>query len=386
MQSPLAVELVGYLDATVGVGEAARRYVTALRSVGVEVLEHDVSLPGRDPACADLPSGPRPSPDSISCNLVCLNPEQMTAYLDGSEAPQSSGRCTVGVWSWEVDMVPGGWREAALRLDDVWTYSSFAADLISPGIDAPVQSIPPPISKPSVVQWSGAQLPKGFRVLLIFDFLSTLERKNPLGAIEAFKRAFQPNDGAVLVVKSVNGRHRSEQQAKIVAVAEDRADILFIDQAMTGSERDALVASCDCYLSLHRSEGHGLVLAEAMTMGKPVIATAYGGNMEFMNEHNSYPVAWTPTRVGEGVEHYPAGASWAEPDVDHAVRLLRAVYEDPQSAECRALQGQADVLAGLAPTVIGERIRVRLEQLGASKNRTKRGLIARLARRCDVGK
>jgi glycosyltransferase involved in cell wall biosynthesis len=223
-------------------------------------------------------------------------------------------------------------------------------------------------------------LPDGFRVLVMFDFFSTLERKNPLGAIKAFRRAFNPEDGAVLVLKSVNGQHRPERQAELMEASGGRSDIVLIDRTISGAERDALISACDCYLSLHRSEGHGLPLAEAMATGKPVVATAYGGNMEFMNTENSYLVAWTPTCVGEGVEHYPAGANWAEPDVDDAARLLSAAYRDPESARRRALRGRTDVEALLAPEVVGAQIRCRLEELlptrPGRRGRRRRGSLA----------
>jgi glycosyltransferase involved in cell wall biosynthesis len=381
MERPLAVELVGYLRAALGVGEAARRYVVALRSVGVEVLERDVPLPGRDPAGTVLPAGPSPPPDSISFNLVCLNPEQMTPYLDSSMAPDRVGRRTVGIWSWEVDVLPPGWREAAIGLDDVWTYSSFAAERISAGIGSAVHSIPPPVCEPMSTSELSVRLPDGFRVLVMFDYLSTLQRKNPLGAIEAFKRAFPPGDDAVLIVKSVNGQHRRERQAEIALAAEGRSDIVLLDQTMSGAERDALICACDCFLSLHRSEGHGLPLAEAMALRKPVVATAYGGNAEFMNEGNSFPVAWSQVHVGEGVEHYPAGALWAEPDVEHATRLLRAVRDEPKRAGRRAAQGHVDVLKKLAPEVVGAQMVTRLGCLDAGRFPTSAGFVTRLASR-----
>ena len=119
-------------------------------------------------------------------------------------------------------------------------------------------------------------------------------------------------------------------------------------------------------------------LAEAMALGKPVVATAYGGNIEFMNEANSYLVAWTPAQVGDGAEHYPAVASWAEPDLEQAVRLLRALHGDPEEARRRARQGQADVQALLAPEVVGAQMRDRLEQLSPA---SAVGLGSRWARR-----
>jgi glycosyltransferase involved in cell wall biosynthesis len=364
MEDPPGVELAGYLGSAVGVGEAARRYVGALRSAGVPVLERDVPLPGRDSAQTDLPAGPRPLAAAVAFNLLCLNPEQMVPYLDGPDAPTRGGRTTIGLWSWEVDVLPPGWREASEDVTEVWTYSRFAADLIAAELEVPVLGFPPPLVCPlPELSAYAPNLPPGFRVLIMFDYLSTLERKNPLGAIEAYRRAFGPGDGTVLIVKSVNGRHRPERHAEVMAAVEARPDIVLLDRTISGSERDALIAACDCYLSLHRSEGHGLPLAEAMALGKPVVATAYGGNIEFMSEANSYLVSWIGAQVGEQVEHYPPTASWAEPDVEHAAQLLRAIHRDPESARRRAQRGRADVQALLAPEVVGAQMRRRLQEL-----------------------
>jgi glycosyltransferase involved in cell wall biosynthesis len=369
MEGRITVELAGYLDAAVGVGEAARRYVEALRSVGVQVLERDVSLPGRDSAMSEPSAGSIVDPEKVGFNLLCLNPEQMVPYLHGPDSPTGAGRKTVGVWSWEVDVLPPGWRAAASEVTEVWTYSRFAARFIAREIGAPVVAIPPPVSAAAEPVPLSIRLPRGFRVLVMFDYLSTLERKNPLGAITAFRRAFRPEDGAVLVVKSVNGQHRPERQAELADAVQGRPDIVLVDQTMSGAERDALVAGCDCYLSLHRSEGHGLPLAEAMASGKPVVATAYGGNVEFMNEGNSYPVAWTPAPVGEGVEHYPASATWAEPDIEHAAHQLEMIRRHPEDSQRRAAQGRLDVGALLAPETVGAQMCSRLAERASGHGR-----------------
>lgn len=374
---PIAVEVAGYLGSAVGVGEAARRYVHALRRAGAEVRARDVPLPGRDRIEA-LPSGGSSCTDApIHFEIVCLNPEQLIPYLDEREPPRERRR-TIGVWSWEVDVLPSGWREASLRLDEIWTYSDFAARMISRGVGAPVHSVPLPVSPPALGETFAAArtLPEGFRVLVMFDYLSTLERKNPLGAIEAYKRAFSPHEGSVLVVKSVNGQHRRQQQAQIAAAAAGRPDIVLLDGTVSAAQRDALLCECDCLLSLHRSEGYGLPLVEAMAIGKPVLATGFGGNMEFMDAHSSYPVAWTRVLVGEGVEHYPSLATWAEPDIDHAAHLLRAARYDAGSARERAERARREVERRLAPCVIGTQMIERLRALGAPRQRSRSGALA----------
>ena len=119
MERVPGVELAGYLSSAVGVGEAARRYVGALRSVGVPVSERDVPLPGRDSVQAEFPSDPPAPTDAVAFNLLCLNPEQMVPYLDGPDAPLHSDRMTIGIWSWEVDVLPPGWR-------CTWTEKTFS--------------------------------------------------------------------------------------------------------------------------------------------------------------------------------------------------------------------------------------------------------------------
>ncbi|HEX5223650.1 MAG TPA: glycosyltransferase [Solirubrobacteraceae bacterium] len=367
MSRARAVELAGYLSASVGVGEAARGYVGAMRSVGIGVLAHDVPLPGRDPAGAVVRQGPAPEASAVGANLLCLNPEQMLPFLAGPDAPITAGRSTVGIWSWEVDVLPPGWREAAAGLSEVWTYSRFSAELIGAGVGVPVHSVPPPVTAPRAPAAPPIELPAGFNVLIMFDFLSTLERKNPLGAIAAYRDAFAPGDGVSLIVKSVNGRHRPEQLAAVTAAIAGRPDIVLVDRTMTGPERDALIAACDCFLSLHRSEGHGLPIAEAMACGRIVVATGYGGNTEFMTEENAYPVAWRPARVGPGVEHYPQDATWAEPDRASAVALLREACKDRDRAARRARRAQADLERTLSPAAVGARIAERLRALDAAR-------------------
>ncbi len=129
---------------------------------------------------------------------------------------------------------------------------------------------------------------------------------------------------------------------------------------MSADDKNAMIAACDCYVSLHRSEGFGLTAAEAMLLGKPVIATRYGGNLEFMTDENSYLVDWTPIAVGEDAHPYPVNGTWADPDLEQAASLMRIVFDDPEQASARAQLGRRDVLDRHSPRVAGEQMEARL--------------------------
>ena len=187
-------------------------------------------------------------------------------------------RPAIGVWAWETDQVPDRWKSSFELLDEIWVYTDYVADNLARAASIPVRRVPPPVLRPEPgdVQLD-LGLPDGFRFLFMFDFFSTIQRKNPVGLVEAFRLAFEPGEGPQLVIKTINGVHRPHALEQLLWAARGRPDIHVIDRSLGARERDALVTGCDCYVSLHRSEGFGLTLAECMALGKPVIATAFSG-------------------------------------------------------------------------------------------------------------
>ena len=181
-----------------------------------------------------------------------------------------------------------------------------------------------------------------FVFLFVFDFFSTLERKNPLGLIDAFTRAFPEPGRALLYLKSINGSRAPSDLARVREAAAGRPDIVLSDGYLEGDRLTALTALCDCYVSLHRSEGFGLTIAEAMAFGKPAIATGYCGNLAFMDAESSYLVPYELVTLDEAVGPYPPAPIWADPDLDEAARLMRHVVEQPDEARerGRARQGR----------------------------------------------
>ena len=199
--------------------------------------------------------------------------------------------------------------------------------------------------------------------MFAFDYLSTAERKNPWGLVEAFELAFAPGESPLLVIKSINAHRRPDQAERLRLRVAGSPDVLLLEDYLDADDLDALVALCDCYVSLHRSEGLGLTMAEAMALGKPVIATGYSGNLQFMTEANSFLVPWTSTTIPSGCEPYPAGGTWADPDLEAAARLMRTVLEDPELAAARGRQGAEDIRVLHSPQAAGRQISARLAEL-----------------------
>lgn len=245
------------------------------------------------------------------------------------------------------------WSDSFALVDEVWAISEFSRRAIAAATEKPVFAFPLPVVAPQArpgLDRATLGLPGGFLFLFCFDFASITERKNPHGLIRAFSAAFAPGEGPTLVLKAVNGTSGLADLEALKLHAAERPDIMVIDRYLDHDEIAALMAACDCYASLHRSEGFGLTMAESMALGKPVIATGYSGNLDFMDDRTAYLVPWTEGVVPANCAPYPEGARWAEPDLDAAAQLMRRVVEHPDEAAAVGARAQHAVLTehGLA--------------------------------------
>ncbi|HEY7603386.1 MAG TPA: glycosyltransferase [Gaiellaceae bacterium] len=338
------VNVVGYFHAELGVAEAARRLTVALDRAAIPystiVYRRTKS---RQQHAFD---GQQLNRAPYDINLVCVNAKQFPRLRqDLGEAPFVN-RYTIGVWFWELSTFPAKQFRSFDLVDEIWVASPFVRDALQPVTVKPVNIVPLPIIAPAVQPMSRGQLEMSdrFTFLCSFDFFSVFERKNPLAVVEAYTRAFEPEDGTTLYLKSINGAHDPSSLERLRLRIGGRPDIALHDGYVSAAERDALVAACDCYVSLHRSEGYGLTMAEAMALAKPVIATSYSGNLAFMTPDNSYLVPYTLVKVGHDRRPYPPGMEWADPDIDQAARLMRHVFENRREARCVGERGRNDVL------------------------------------------
>jgi glycosyltransferase involved in cell wall biosynthesis/SAM-dependent methyltransferase len=342
--SPIpGVNVVGFFRAEFGQGEAARRVVAALERAGfpVRTITYD-----RIPHRQEHPFDERASDGLYPTNIICLNAEHLLSFTRSDQRELLRDRYTVGLWFWETNRLPPELRQALDYVDEVWVASPFVAEAITAETSKPVLTFPLPVVKPepSGLTRVDLGLPEdAFIFAYAFDFFSTIQRKNPLGLIEAYKRAFSLGDGAVLYLKSINGDKAPEDLAQLKVAAAGRPDVVIEDAYVESQRLTALSELCDCYVSLHRSEGFGLTIAEAMAFGKPAIATGYSGNLVFMDDEDGYLVPYSLTTLEASVGPYPAGTVWAEPDLDEAARLMRQVFDDPGQARERGQRGRERV-------------------------------------------
>jgi hypothetical protein len=383
VEGGLAVRVTGYLGHTLGLGAAARGYVEALGAAGVPVSTasvplHHLELPvrladayGRH-GFEDLDHGTR-----HGFEIVAVNADELPGFVarlgeDYFQGPR------IGIWGWETNIIPPRWQDAFALVSEIWVYSRFMAENIGAHSPVPVLALPPPVQSPDVpAEPVRLGVPHGFTFLFVFDYLSTVQRKNPVGLIEAFKRAFDPGEGPQLLIKTINAPLRPLSEEEVLWAADGRDDIHVIDRSLTVQELNGVMAACDCYASLHRAEGFGLTLAEAMAIGKPVIATGYSGNVDFMNDDNSYLVEFEIGRVGPECEIYPPEGEWADPSVEHAAHLMRRVSANADEAALKGRRASADVARLLSPQATGARMRERLQELAGVARPATNGAVAR---------
>ncbi|MFN2463696.1 MAG: glycosyltransferase family 4 protein [Candidatus Dormibacteria bacterium] len=338
------LNLAGLFRSENGLGESARLLVAAVEASDIPFTTMTYTRSPSRQGHAFQERGPgRPIHD---INIVAVNADHTISFAADAGPGFFRDRYTIGTWAWETDRLPPRLFGAIDFVDEIWMPSEYSRRAAEKVTHKPTFSFPHPVVAPRYPADLGRQqlgMPSGYTFLFCFDFMSTARRKNPLGLVEAFKRAFLEGAGPQLVIKSANGDRRAEDRAELVAAIGSREDITLVDRYVPPGWITAMIAACDCYISLHRSEGFGLTLAEAMLLGKPTIATGYSGNLDFMTSENSYLVRAAEVPVGPGIPIYPAEGMWGEPDLDDAARLMREVAADPEAARAKGAIAREDI-------------------------------------------
>ncbi|HJP76808.1 MAG TPA: glycosyltransferase family 4 protein [Pseudonocardiaceae bacterium] len=365
------LNLFADLRATTGLAESARRYALALRAAGAGLTftEFNSRAPYRtEQIPTEIGELRRGKDYPVDLWLVNLNEFLLV--------PDSAlDRYTIGLWAWELPEVLDDTLVQLERLDELWVVSSFIADTFRTVTDIPIKVMPNVVPEltaaPDRARFGLAQ--DALVVLFTFSASSSAARKNPWAVIDAFGKAFRPDErgsSAQLVIKA-NELHRFPELHAALADAIADVDGILITDELSRPEMDALLAGCDIYASLHRCEGYGFGMAEAMMLGKPVVATGYGGNTDFMPPGAAAVVGFE-SRVISAVDHrfqpdsaqwYRPGQLWAEPNVGEAARWLRKLADSPALRASMGEAGRAAIKAWSSPEVVGQAMLRRLGEI-----------------------
>jgi glycosyltransferase involved in cell wall biosynthesis len=362
------VNLIGLPRSIIGEGEFVRQTANSLKQTNLDFGIVDCQSTASSKQVDDRLVSHIRTDNPFKVNIFHLKPDQMESSIVMLGRSFVENHYNIGYWAWELGEFPDAWQGPLDFLDEVWCPSRFIQSAVSKKSSKPVLYQPISIELETQAHFEREyfSLPaRDFIFLFVFDFKSYVSRKNPEACIEAFCKAFPKKDEKVnLVIKSMDGSLYPKEFASLQAKVKTDPRILLIDKKFGPDEMIGLMQTCDSFISLHRSEGIGLGLAQSMLLGKPVIATAYSGNTDFTLEDNSCLVKYDLIKVGAKEYPFAQGQVWADPDVEHAAWYMRKLVDDGEYRKSISAKGQAFIRDQHNCRVTGERYQNRLRELG----------------------
>lgn len=367
---PMGVNLTGYIQAEMGLGQSCRCLAQALEAGGIpfSVISYQHGAAAR---MGDCSWNSKMNGIQYAVNLTVINADQLYSAVPRLGKDYWDGHYQIAHYAWELPEYPAEWVKVSRRFDELWTPSTFCTQAVAAAVDRPVYTIPyviePKLPEPRTRDYFG--LPEDrFLFLCMFDVNSVIQRKNPMAVISAFLKAFpDENRNVGLVVKVNDAQGVPEIQDYLNGLIREHSNIYLINKVLSRNDVNALISVCDCFVSMHRSEGFGLVMAEAMYFGKPVIATNWSANTDFMNEENSCPVRYQLVPVDQDYVVYKKGQIWADPDVDHCAQYMRALVEDPEYCRRIAAAGRKSIRQQYSAESAAKAIQERLDRIAQAK-------------------
>lgn len=368
------VLFIGYVEASLGLGELLRGLIRAACGTRVPFAIHPYNRNVEDRRLGAFEQDRYDLDNRYLINVMELAADQLPLLLDYLGEWRVGSSYNILRTYWELPEASPAWAASLKAVDEIWAPNPFVAEAFKTIYDGPIGIVPPCVELDSTAAGSNRAefaLKDGvFYFIFTFDYFSYPARKNPLGVVEAFQAAFPDRSLRVgLIVKSTGApdvySDVKRTMSKLVA-QDDR--IVMIDSTLCRAKLLALIACSDCYVSLHRSEGFGFAMVEAMLLGKPVLATNFSGSRDFLSEATGFPIDYQlrPLRSGEYI--FSDNQYWAEPDLGSAVAAMHLVHGNPAEAQRRAAQGKAFVESRYGRATVGqefeERVRTIFHRLG----------------------
>ncbi|WP_414663882.1 glycosyltransferase family 4 protein [Horticoccus sp. 23ND18S-11] len=369
----LGLNIVGFLTAELGVGESARCMVRAADAAGIPSALVPLKLNCKN-RLGDQSYAARLQDDNPhDVNVVHIDPPASRDIDHHHGRGFRAGKYNIAYFAWELPEFPDGWVASFDYFDEIWCPSDFTSAAIALKSPLPVLTMPHAIGfaapEGGVAHWRARfNLPAdAFLFLTLFDLNSYSARKNPRAAIEAFRQAARGSAAfaqeAALVIKVQNATGNEADFAALQTAVRDLPRTVLLTETLSRAEIYGLESACNAFVSLHRSEGFGLAVAECMLLGKPVISTDWSATAEFVNAENGCPVRARLVTLEENHGPYAKGSTWADPDPAHAAEHMRRLFSDRTHAANLGRAARATMQARFAPAVIGARYRRRLESI-----------------------
>lgn len=370
------VRFIGYVEGALGLGQSLRANMTAAETAGMDFAIYPFRKGIETRMIGPFMPHRYDFEQPYEVNVILVACDQLPAVYSSLDPALLSQSYNILCPYWELPRAPEAWREYLAQIHEIWAPNAFIAKAFSHIFDGPIVIVPAAMDDTGSDHPARAHygLDEGrFYFMFSFDYFSSPARKNPLGVLRAFREAFPRGDENVgLVIKSVGAPdHFREIKSEIAEAIERDPRIKLFDENMPRDEMLGLIHASDSYVSLHRAEGFGLGMAEALTFGRIVIGTDFSGNQDFLSEETGYPVPYRLRPLQPDEYHWSEGQSWAEPDHDAAVRIMRIVAANPAEGLRRGKAGQDRVLQRYSPVPVGESMRERLDVLFAERRKGK---------------
>ncbi len=365
------VNVIGHIRGDFGLGESCRIVASEVKNSGIPYSI--INIP-------HIPKASETNTDWIheegndypyAVNLFHINPMELVSSIKSIPKEKISGHYNIAFWLWEMPEFPPEWDFIIEPFDEIWTPSEFVSEAIRKRTDKKVFTIPYGIGEVKTNheftrEYFGLPEDK-YLYLMSFDGKSNFERKNPAGDIKAYRMAFpEEKQNIGIVIKATN--ISPEEKKFLLKEFDGYKNVYILEKTFSKTEFNSLIKACDCYISLHRAEGFGLVLAEAMKLGTLVVATRWSANVEFMDDDSALLVDAMVTELKKEYPPYHKRCHWAEPDLEDAARKIRSAFEDKENSQKLVQEASVRIADTLSTEKAAERVRKRLNEIYSRKN------------------